>query len=99
MNLWSKILAGGAGLVAGAAACFLLMRWRNACAHKLQSLQAQSLLEKARSEAELVLRDVRLAANEETLKRREELEKSFTARLAERAEAGRRLGERETLVN
>jgi ribonuclease Y len=75
------------------------MRWRNARARKSQSLQSQSILEKARGEAELVLRDARLAANEESLKRREELERSFATKLAERAEAERRLGERETLVN
>lgn len=99
MNLWSKIFAGGGCVVAGAVGCFLLMRWRTARAYKSKSLQAESALEKARAEAEQILRAARLTANEAALKGREELEKSHAAKLAERTDSERRLAERETLVN
>ncbi|MDB6022357.1 MAG: rny, partial [Pedosphaera sp.] len=53
----------------------------------------------ARQDAETIIRDSRLAANEEALKLRELTEQSFTARRLERAEYERRLGERESLIN
>jgi len=99
LNLWSKILAGGLGAAAGAVVCFLIFRWKSARDRQLQSYQAQSLLEKARADAEAVLRDARATANEELIKRRDELEKSFAARTAERMAAEQRLSEREGIVN
>ncbi len=89
-----------AGLVlAGGTVCYLLLRWKahkDACA---ETLAAQSLVDRARHEAEAVLRDARLAAGEETLKSHEQAEHALAARRAERLELERRLAERETLIN
>ncbi len=92
MILLANIFEPAAYLLAGAAACYLLVRWKNLRAGKSRL----SLLENARREAEAITRDARFATNEEILKRREELEKSFTAR---QIELERRLSERETLIN
>ena len=99
MNLWSKILAGGGCVVAGAVASTLLMRWRTTRTRQAQSIEAESTLEKARKEAEQIVNASRLSTNEEASKRRDELEKVHATKLAERTEAERRLSERETMLN
>ncbi len=66
---------------------------------KAKQLEAQALLDKARNEAEIIKRDASVAANQEALKLREQIEQSFADRRAERAESERRLGEREALIN
>ncbi len=100
MTLLANIYAERAGYaLAGAAVCCLLVWWKNRHVRNAQSIEAQSLLEKARLEAEANIRDARLAANEEALKIRQETEQAFAARRQERAESERRLAERETLVN
>jgi ribonucrease Y len=83
----------------GAIGCFVLLWWMDRKKREGQSAQARSLLEKARQDAENIVRDARLAANEEALRMREETEKSFAARRQERAELEQRLGEREGLIN
>jgi ribonucrease Y len=83
----------------GAALCYLLLWWKDRSLTKAKRLEAEALLAKARAEAEMLVRDARLAANEEALKRREEVEQSFAARRAERSELERRLAEREALIN
>jgi ribonuclease Y len=83
----------------GAAAGFGILWWANRKSQKIQSAQAETILEKARREAESLVRDARLAANEEALKLRQDTEQSFSARNAERAEIERRLSERENLIN
>ncbi len=99
--IWlANIFAEGAGFaVAGALLCFLWMWWKDRNLKKSQSLAAQSILDKSRQDAEAIVRDARLAANEEALKIREQTEQSFAARRQERAELEQRLGERETLIN
>src|SRR5205823_5277275 len=57
------------------------------------------LQEQARREADNIIRDARLTANEEALKLREQIEQSFASRRTERAELERRLSEREVLIN
>jgi ribonucrease Y len=90
---------GVAFALAGAVICFVLLRWKDRKNRELQSAEAQSILDQARRDAEHVVRDARLAANEEALRIREETEKSFAARRQERADLERRLGEREALIN
>ena len=90
--LLANIFGPAAYLLGGAAACYLLVWWKNQRTGK----SGKSLLENARREAETIARNARLAANEESLKRREESEKSLAAR---QSELERRLSERETLIN
>jgi ribonuclease Y len=83
----------------GAAVCFAILYWKDQNARKLQADEAQSILEKSRRESDTMIRDARLAANEEALKIREQTEQSFATRRQELAESERRLGERESLIN
>ncbi|MDB6016228.1 MAG: rny [Pedosphaera sp.] len=100
MILLANILAEGAGLfVAGGVLSFLLVWWKQTSARKAEVLNGRSLLENARRDAEAIVRDARLAANDEAAKIREQTEQSFTARRQERAELERRLSEREGLIN
>jgi ribonuclease Y len=99
MILLANIFAEGAYFLTGVALCFLFLWWKDRNLKKLQGVEAQSLLENARRDAENIIRDGRLAANEEALKIREQTEQSFTARRQERAELERRLGEREAMIN
>src|SRR5881296_3848122 len=93
------ILEGAGLMAAGAGLCLLLVWWKDRNLKRTRTLEAESLLGKARNEAEIIVRDARLAANEEALKLREQVEQSFAARRAERAELERRLSEREALIN
>jgi ribonuclease Y len=99
--IWlANIFVSGAGwFIAGAVLCYILVWWRQTNAKKSEILQSQSVLENARRDAETIIRDARLLANEEALKLREQTEQSFTARRQERAEFERRLSDREALIN
>ena len=99
MILLANIFEGAALFAAGAAICFALLWWRERSLQKAKSLENQSILDKARTEAEIIKRDASAAASQEALKLREQIEESFAARRAERAESERRLGEREALIN
>ncbi|MGA2866532.1 MAG: ribonuclease Y [Verrucomicrobiota bacterium] len=94
-----NIVQDGALAMAGAALCYLLLWWKERNLKEARQLEAEALLAKARNEAEALAAAARLAANEEALKLREQIEKSFAAGRAERAELERRLGEREALIN
>lgn len=83
----------------GAVLCYLLLWWKDRNLKKVRGVEAEALLAKAVSEAEVIIRDARLAGNREASELREQVEQSFTARRAERAELERRLAERETLIN
>jgi ribonuclease Y len=84
---------------AGVAVCLGVTYWWRHTVRKSGLHQAQSITDSARKDADAVIRDARLAANEETLKARRELEESFAARHQERLELERRLAEREALIN
>src|SRR5437867_629891 len=99
MSQWLNILQGGILIAAGAGLCYLLVSWRDRNLKKARLLEAQSIVDKARTQGELLLRDARLAGNEEARKLRDEVEQSFTARRTERAELEKRLSDREGLIN
>ncbi len=86
-------------MAAGAALCYGLIWWKERGIRKARAVEAQTVVDKARTEAEIITRDARLAANEEARRLREEVEQSFAARRAERIELERRLSEREGLIN
>jgi ribonuclease Y len=62
-------------------------------------LETEAILSKAGREAEVILRDARLLASQESIQLRQHIEESFAARRLERAELEKRLGEREGLIN
>jgi ribonucrease Y len=99
MSLLVNMFEHAALVAVGASLCYLLLWWKGRNLQKLRTLEGEALLAKARSEADMVLRDARLTGNEEARILREEAEKSFAARRAERADLERRLAERETLIN
>jgi ribonuclease Y len=99
MSSWLNILEGAILLAAGAFLAYLLLWWKDRTARGARALEAQSILDKARSEAEIIVRDARLAGAEEEKQLREAVEQSFAARRQERAESEKRLSERETLIN
>lgn len=86
-------------MAAGAALCFFLLRWRDKDAREANSAQLRALRETASAEAEMLTRNARLAADEEALKLRQQMEQTLTARRNESAAQERRLSERETLLN
>jgi ribonuclease Y len=73
--------------------------WKDRNLKQVSALENEARLTKAHNEADMMLRDSRLAANEEALKLRQELEQSFAAQRTEHAELERRLAEREALIN
>jgi ribonuclease Y len=99
MSWLLNILEHAAPVAVGAALCYLLLWWRDRNARRIRALETEALLNQARNEAEGIVRDARLAANREALQLREQIEQSFAARRAERAELERRLAEREALIN
>ncbi len=100
MTFLAITIVEGAGFAAGGAVlCFLFLWLINLQSGKAKAAAVQNQLDKARNEAEAVVRDARLAANEEALKIREQTEQSFAARRQERLEQEQRLAERERLIN
>lgn len=90
----------GAGLFcAGGILCYAALARRDRILRKSRANEANEILQRARTEAEAVVRDARLAANEEALKLRQEIDLSFASRRVERAELEKRLAEREVLIN
>jgi ribonuclease Y len=99
MSSWLNILEGAILLIGGAVLAYLLLWWKDRASRSARALEAQSVLDKARSEAEIIVRDARLAGTEEAKQLREAVEQSFASRRQERAESEKRLSERETLIN
>jgi ribonuclease Y len=83
------------GIVVG----YFLRVWRDHSLRAGLEHQRQDLLEKTRLEAEALKRDARLAANEEALKARGEVEQLAAARQKEISVIEQRLSTREELVN
>lgn len=92
-------LVGGFALLAGALVTYLALKWKEQTIATSKLDQARQTLETARLEAEAIIRDAKLRANEEALKLREESEKPVAARLKQLGEAEARLAERESLIN
>jgi ribonuclease Y len=93
------MLQAAALVAVGAALAYAVLWWKSRNLKRLNTLEAESLLAKARADAEIIARDARLAATEEGLKMRQELEQAAAARRTERAELESRLAQREQLIN
>ena len=93
---WSGIGLGlGLGAVAGASLGFWLLQRHTRKVRRDQAAAAES----SRQQAETTTREARLAAQEELVRSRQELEASFTARQRSLDDQQQRLAEREQLVN
>src|ERR1051326_9025798 len=89
-----------AGLVlSGAVVCFLFLQWRRQKGLQEEDLAGGAIVNQARREAEIILRDAKVAASEEALRLHAETEVALASRRAERLELERRLAEREALIN
>jgi len=99
MSLWVNIIEDGTLVAVGAGLCYSLLWWKGRDLKKLRTLETEALLAKAKTDAEIMSRDARLAASEEARKIREQADEAAAARRAERLELERRLAERETLIN
>ena len=96
--LANSYLMGGLGFAVGALLVFMFLRWKEHTLRKARALEAQSLHDATRREAESTLREARLRATEEALKLRLETEQSFATRLKQITETEGRLTEREKLI-
>src|ERR1035441_6411192 len=93
------IIAGAVIFLIGIRAGFGVRRWRERSLRAGLEQEANSIVDKSRRDAESILRDARLAANEEALKMRKETEQLMAARLKEHTVIEQRLVTREELVN
>jgi ribonuclease Y len=94
-----QIIAGAVIFLMGILAGYWVRRWRERSLRAGLEQEANTILDKSRRDAESILRDARLAANEEALKTRRETEQLMAARLKEHAVIEQRLMTREELVN
>src|SRR6266480_3554148 len=100
MILSAQAVWGGAFVfLTGALLGGLFFLWKQRKLHASLIAEEKLLQEKVRREAEAIMREARLAANEEALKLREQTEKSFGTRRRELTDLEQRLAERESLIN
>jgi ribonucrease Y len=92
-------LVGAVALLGGALVTYLVLRWKEQTIAGGKIEQANKALENARTEADALVREAKLRANEDALKIREESEKPVAAKLKQIAETESRLTERESLIN
>ncbi|HYT59276.1 MAG TPA: ribonuclease Y [Haliangiales bacterium] len=90
---------GALTLLTGVLLGYWFFRWKQRKLHLAHAAQETSLRESAQREAETILREARIAANEEAIKLREQTEKSFGTRRRELTDLEQRLAERESLIN
>ncbi|MEO7298988.1 MAG: ribonuclease Y [Verrucomicrobiota bacterium] len=95
----THFIIGAAIFLVGCAIGYSIVRWKERNLRAAQILQEKTALENSRRDAEALLREARLTANEDALKLREQTEKLFASRRAEIDTAAHRLNERELLVN
>jgi ribonuclease Y len=86
-------------LGAGAGLAYVFFRWQERRRAQQLNEEQANVLQRAGREAESLLREARLVANEEVIKLREQTEQGFAKRRQEVEEAERRLADRECLIN
>jgi ribonuclease Y len=89
----------GSCLALGIIVGYYLWRWQLRGRAEALALKESAMLEGARREAEAVVREARVAASEESMRMRQETERSFADRRRESDELQQRLAQRENLVN
>ncbi|HEY3861410.1 MAG TPA: ribonuclease Y [Verrucomicrobiae bacterium] len=86
-------------LIVGIGVGYVLRAWRDYSLRSGIKQQRRDMVEKARLEAEALIRDARIAANDDSLKARAEIEQTAATRQKELAVNEQRLTTREELVN
>ncbi|MCL4180966.1 MAG: DUF3552 domain-containing protein, partial [Verrucomicrobia bacterium] len=86
-------------LLCGAGLGYWLYYWKDRNQQRAAGSAAQSVLDNARRDAETLLREARLSANETAIKIRDQHEQSLSVQRREIVELEQRLEQRETLVN
>lgn len=101
MNLMAVIewIQGGLGFLLGIGIGLLIWRWRCLARDKAFALQQAERLEETARQSETLIREARLAAQEEGIRLRQEAEDALAARRQECDGWQQRLAEREALVN
>ena len=94
-----SFIAGAAIFLVGSAFGYWLLRWKERNLRAAQSILEKAVLEGARANADALIREARLTANEDALKLREQTEQLFAARRKDLDTSEQRLNERESLVN
>src|SRR5687767_14967549 len=94
-----QLLEGAVLLIIGVILGYQVLRWRERARRSALIEREANVLEAARKEAESILREARLTANEEALRIRQETENSFAARRDELCLAEKHLNQRESLIN
>ena len=95
MTLLGNIVEGAVSLVLGAAGCYLFFWWRDRTTRAVREAETA----RQQMEADQLLRQSRIVAQEEALKLRQEVEQSLAQRQAGQLETERRQAERESLLN
>jgi ribonuclease Y len=100
MILLAQLSWDGAGLLlTGALFGIGIFYWLERSQRSARGAERKSILETAQREAEALVREARVAANEEALKIREQAEKLLNSRRREITDLEQRLAEREILIN
>ena len=101
MNLMAVIdwIQGVLGFLLGIGIGFLIWRWRCLAREKACASQQAERLEEAQRQSETLIREARLAAQEEAIRLRQEAEDALATRRQECDGWQQRLAEREQLVN
>jgi ribonuclease Y len=91
---------GGAGVFAlGILLGYLVVRWKERQFRAVLAERERATLDAARKEAETIIREGKLSANEEALRIRQATENSFAARRDELCASEKALTQRESLIN
>jgi ribonucrease Y len=90
---------GAVFLLLGVALGYALLAWKDRVQRRAAGEASQQLLDHARRDAEAILRETRLSANEEAAKLREQADKSLSLRRHDLLSQEQRVEERESLVN
>ena len=90
---------GAAEVASGALIGYWLWRWKERNLRAARTLSDDSIRDNARREAETIVREARLKANEEAVQVRQQIEGSLLSQRQQITEAERRLIEREALIN
>ncbi|MDB6059620.1 MAG: metal dependent phosphohydrolase [Verrucomicrobiales bacterium] len=94
-----SIVAGAGIFVLGTASAFYMLRWRDRGVRAQIKSKQEAMFDDAKRQAEAIIREARLEANEHSLKLRTDTEAFAAQRQKELSAVEQRLIERETILN